>query len=154
MNTDAANRATIRIDAQAPRGTINRFVYGSNLEHLGRTVYRGLWAELLQNRKFAGVDPARYPRKEAWRGHVADPVSFGVVEGWEPANPGETVRYTHDNTTFYASPQSQRIDLSADDGAFHGFEQPGIEVAAATDHRAPPGAADRRGHRRRARGPV
>ena len=65
MNPDAAIRATVRVDPGDPRGTINRFVYGYNLEHLGRTVYRGLWAELLHNRKFAGVDPARHPRAEA-----------------------------------------------------------------------------------------
>ncbi len=136
MNPEAAQQATIRIDATDGRGTINPFVYGSNLEHLGRTVYRGLWAELLHNRKFAGVDRARYPREEAWRAHVEDPVGFGVVEVWEPVNPGESVRYTHDNTTFYSGGQSQRIDLNSDDGAFHGVAQPGIEVAADTDHRA------------------
>ena len=136
MNPDAAIRATVRVDPGDPRGTINRFVYGSNLEHLGRTVYRGLWAELLHNRKFAGVDPARHPRAEAWRGHFKDPVGFGVVEGWEPSNPVGYVGYTHDNTTFYSGVQSQRIDLGSADREFHGVAQPGIEVAGETDHRA------------------
>jgi hypothetical protein len=41
----------------------------------------------------------------------------------------------HDNTTFYSGEQSQRIEIVADDGAFHGIGQDGVDVAAGVSYR-------------------
>jgi hypothetical protein len=42
---------------------------------------------------------------------------------------------THDNTTFYSGEQSQRIEIVADGGVFHGIRQDGVDVAAGVSYR-------------------
>jgi len=41
---------TIRVDQKGPQ--INPFIYGQFIEHLGRCIYGGIWAEMLEDRKF------------------------------------------------------------------------------------------------------
>jgi alpha-N-arabinofuranosidase len=40
------------IDAGALRTPISKYVYGQFIEHLGRCIYGGIWAEMLEDRKF------------------------------------------------------------------------------------------------------
>jgi len=42
----------IRIDAAKVGETISKYVYGQFIEHLGRCIYGGIWAEMLEDRKF------------------------------------------------------------------------------------------------------
>lgn len=42
----------VKIDAAKVRAPINPFIYGQFIEHLGRCIYGGIWAELLEDRKF------------------------------------------------------------------------------------------------------
>ncbi len=42
----------MRVDASAIRAPISPYVYGQFIEHLGRCIYGGLWAEMLEDRKF------------------------------------------------------------------------------------------------------
>src|SRR5215475_7031409 len=42
----------IKIDALRPGPPINPFIYGQFIEHLGRSIYGGIWAEMLEDRKF------------------------------------------------------------------------------------------------------
>ena len=46
----AANAITI--DAQKTKTPISKYVYGQFIEHLGRCIYGGMWAEMLEDRKF------------------------------------------------------------------------------------------------------
>jgi alpha-N-arabinofuranosidase len=48
--------ARIKIDAQDQIGSISPDIYGQYLEHWGRCIYDGLWAEMLKSRKFAEPD--------------------------------------------------------------------------------------------------
>jgi len=43
-------RATI--DARAEGAPISKYIYGQFIEHLGRCIYQGIWAEMLEDRKF------------------------------------------------------------------------------------------------------
>jgi alpha-N-arabinofuranosidase len=43
---------TVQIDAGKTGAPINPFVYGQFIEHLGRCIYGGIWAEMLEDRKF------------------------------------------------------------------------------------------------------
>jgi alpha-N-arabinofuranosidase len=43
---------TLSIDASKPGAPINPHVYGQFIEHLGRCIYGGIWAEMLEDRKF------------------------------------------------------------------------------------------------------
>lgn len=48
----AAAPQTLHIDATQPGEPISPYVYGQFTEHLGRCIYGGLWAEMLEDRKF------------------------------------------------------------------------------------------------------
>ena len=54
-----AAETTLTIDATATREVISPYVYGQFIEHLGRCIYGGLWAEMLEDRKFFYPSPAR-----------------------------------------------------------------------------------------------
>lgn len=43
---------TIAIDTHKTGAPINPFIYGQFIEHLGRCIYGGIWAEMLEDRKF------------------------------------------------------------------------------------------------------
>jgi alpha-N-arabinofuranosidase len=42
----------VLVDANRTRHPISRYIYGQFIEHLGRCIYGGLWAEMLEDRKF------------------------------------------------------------------------------------------------------
>jgi len=59
---------SIQVDAQKPLAPIKPEVYGQFLEHLGRCIYGGIWAEMLEDRKFflpVKYDYAPYRRARA-----------------------------------------------------------------------------------------
>ncbi|MCK7504013.1 MAG: hypothetical protein MZV70_07870 [Desulfobacterales bacterium] len=40
------------VDAAAPLAPMSKYIYGQFIEHLGRCIYGGIWAEMLEDRKF------------------------------------------------------------------------------------------------------
>jgi hypothetical protein len=52
VSLDAAEPIAVTIDANQRRPEINPFIYGQFIEHLGRCIYGGIWAEMLEDRKF------------------------------------------------------------------------------------------------------
>jgi alpha-N-arabinofuranosidase len=42
----------LRIDPTATTAPINPFIFGQFIEHLGRCIYGGIWAEMIEDRKF------------------------------------------------------------------------------------------------------
>ena len=110
--------ARVAVDATRPIGAIHPHIYGHFIEHLRDCIYNGLWAEMLQNRKFGSHDMLYY----------------GIVLPWLPVNHGPHVRYMHDNHTFYVPGmaegrgQSQRIHLEQADGQPHGLAQEGLSL--------------------------
>lgn len=47
-----AAAAQITLDAAQVGAPISKYIYGQFIEHLGRCIYGGIWAEMLQDRKF------------------------------------------------------------------------------------------------------
>jgi alpha-N-arabinofuranosidase len=95
-------QANIHVHLDQVTGQVHDYLYGTNLEHLGESIYRGLWAEMLQSPKFAGPDPVF--RQAAFGG---DPLGrnpdHGVVMPWKSVNPDyQRVIFDHDNTHYYA----------------------------------------------------
>ena len=45
-------RPTIVIDAEKTGRPVSKYIYGQFIEHLGRCIYQGIWAEMLEDRKF------------------------------------------------------------------------------------------------------
>ncbi len=58
----SAEKPTIAIDAAKTGQPISKYIYGQFIEHLGRCIYGGIWAEVLQDRKFFFA-PARRSRR-------------------------------------------------------------------------------------------
>jgi alpha-N-arabinofuranosidase len=56
--------AAVSIDASQAGEPISPYIYGQFIEHLGRCIYGGIWAEMLEDRKFYFPVPAD---KEIWR---------------------------------------------------------------------------------------
>jgi alpha-N-arabinofuranosidase len=42
----------VTVDAGLPRAPMSKYIYGQFIEHLGRCIYGGIWAEMLEDRKF------------------------------------------------------------------------------------------------------
>lgn len=47
-----AETVTVKLDPNKRGEDINPFIYGQFIEHLGRCIYGGIWAEMLEDRKF------------------------------------------------------------------------------------------------------
>jgi alpha-L-arabinofuranosidase len=62
---------TVSIDITKTRTPISKYIYGQFIEHLGRSIYGGLWAEMIQDRKFFypitdGFDPWGTDSDKQW----------------------------------------------------------------------------------------
>ena len=47
-----AQNSTVRIDVTQTGEPISPYIYGQFIEHLGCCIYGGIWAEMLEDRKF------------------------------------------------------------------------------------------------------
>jgi alpha-L-arabinofuranosidase len=117
--------ARISVDATRRIGAIHPHIFGHFIEHLRECIYNGLWAEMLQNRKFGGHDS----------------VYYGVLTPWLPVGPGEHVHYSQDNRTYYVPGvagrgQSQRVRLERADRASHGVAQDGLALVGGRSYQA------------------
>lgn len=72
--------ASIRLHPEEVIGEAHDHLYGANLEHIGQTIYGGVWAEMLRGRKFAGCDYMYTASSEGL--HNVHP-SIGIVAPWQ-----------------------------------------------------------------------
>ena len=113
----------ITIDASKTGQPISKYIYGQFIEHLGRCIYGGIWAEMLEDRKFyyAVTDefkPYRRPRSEN--------VKFPVVSGspWKVIGPAGTVAMSKKDP--FVGEQTPEIALGG--GSARGIEQGDLGV--------------------------
>ncbi|MEW5901480.1 MAG: hypothetical protein AB1715_08485, partial [Acidobacteriota bacterium] len=45
-------KPAVTVDAARTLAPISKYIYGQFIEHLGRCIYQGIWAEMLEDRKF------------------------------------------------------------------------------------------------------
>lgn len=134
--------AKITLNPNQMIGEIHDHLYGANLEHIGRSIYHGVWAEMLHARKFAEHD-AQFLGLNEGLDHTNP--NFGIASStplrpspethdhlpWQAVNPDyENVLFVHDNTTFYTGTQSQRITIREADGQPHGIRQGNLYLEA------------------------
>jgi alpha-N-arabinofuranosidase len=84
----AAASIEVKIDAAKTGAPINPYIYGQFIEHLGRCIYGGIWAEMLEDRKFYFPVTAEYaPYKDLKN------TAFPVVGAspWEIIGPADGV---------------------------------------------------------------
>jgi alpha-N-arabinofuranosidase len=55
-----ATHVALKLDPAKAGAPINPFIYGQFIEHLGRCIYGGIWAEMLEDRKFYFPVTAEY----------------------------------------------------------------------------------------------
>lgn len=74
-------KSEVVIDAAAAREPMSKYIYAQFIEHLGRCIYGGIWAEMLEDRKFYwGVGEGESPWK-AFGGARAAMVEAGAFSG-------------------------------------------------------------------------
>jgi alpha-N-arabinofuranosidase len=52
LSTKKTASPAVKIDASKTGEPISKYIYGQFIEHLGRCIYGGIWAEMLEDRKF------------------------------------------------------------------------------------------------------
>jgi alpha-N-arabinofuranosidase len=110
----------VTIDASKTGAPISKYVYGQFLEHGGNIVNEGVWAEMIEDRKFFNAitsKPPAEPPVPAWRRR-------GPPRHWTPIGADEFV--TMDTGHPYTGDHTPKIQLDAKEP--HGFRQTGLAV--------------------------
>ncbi len=63
-NESKTVESKVAIDTTQTFEPISKYIYGQFIEHLGRCIYGGIWAEMLEDRKFYFPVPAK---RDIWR---------------------------------------------------------------------------------------
>ena len=77
----------ITINAAKTGQPISKYIYGQFIEHLGRCIYGGIWAEMLEDRKFYFPVPAD---KDIWR-LTQEQAKVLAASPWKVIDPQGTV---------------------------------------------------------------
>src|ERR1039457_4438893 len=115
-----AQTVNAAIDASKTGAPISKYVYGQFLEHIGSIVNSGIWAEMLDDRKFYRAVTSKVPAEPegpAWRRRMAP-------RHWMPVGPDEFV--TMDAKRAYAGDHSTAVQLNRTEA--HGIQQAGLAV--------------------------
>lgn len=118
---------SVRIDMQKTQAPISPYIYGQFIEHLGKCIYGGIWAEMLQDRKFYypitdDYNPWGSDKDEYWN---AGEFQFIAASPWKVIGPVGTVRM--DSTTPFVGAQSPVVRVPGD-GSEAGITQPLLAV--------------------------
>jgi len=122
----------VEIDAAKTSEPISKYIYGQFIEHLGRCIYGGIWAEMLEDRKFY------YPvtdEFQPWRQRPGRPSSseYPILTGspWKVIGPADTVQMVKEDT--YVGDHTPLVKLSGE-GNPAGIEQGSLGLVAGKDY--------------------
>jgi alpha-N-arabinofuranosidase len=103
----STERPKVTIEADRIGEPISKYIYGQFIEHLGRCIYGGIWAEMLEDRKFYYPVPAEGP---IWKEHKG----AGVLASspWKVIGGKDAVRMVRDNP--YVGEHTPEIQLPGD----------------------------------------
>jgi alpha-N-arabinofuranosidase len=107
------------IDASKTGAPISKYIYGQFLEHIGGIVNNGIWAEMLDDRKFyypITSHPPAEPAGPSWR--------RTALRHWTPVGADEFV--TMDTNRPYVGEHTPLVKLSEEES--HGVQQAGLAV--------------------------
>lgn len=111
----------VTIDTQQTADPVSKYVFGSFIEHIGSLIYRSLWAELLDDRKF--YFPITSKDSEVSTRPQGNPMRTQLHK-WRPIGPDEVVVMDKDQP--FVGDQSPRITLDA--STAHGIRQSGFSL--------------------------
>jgi len=120
MSAAQTRTVNVTIDASKTGAPISKYLYGQFLEHGGNIVNEGVWAEMLEDRKFFNPVTSRPPAEPpgpAWRRR-------GPLRRWTPVGGDEVV--TMDAKDPYTGDHTPLIKLSGAEA--HGVRQNGLAV--------------------------
>lgn len=91
-----SSSAALTIDVSKQGHPISPYIYGQFIEHLGRCIYGGIWAEMLEDRKFYYPVTAQYA---PYGDQAAPRGGFPVVAAspWEIVGAADAVQMDKDN---------------------------------------------------------
>jgi alpha-L-arabinofuranosidase len=108
------------IDVAKVGAPISKYEFGMFIEHIGPLIYRSLWSEMLDDRKFyfpiSSKNAEAEPRQGGFRGMQ--------LRKWRPVGPDANVAMDKEHP--FAGDQSPRIQLEA--STPHGLEQSGLAL--------------------------
>ena len=85
----APQQVNVTIDAQQTARPVSPYEYGMFIEHIGPLIYRSLWSEMLDDRKFYFPDQAKEP--EAAAPAQGGPFRNMQLRKWRPVGPDEAL---------------------------------------------------------------
>ncbi|MCJ7778096.1 MAG: hypothetical protein MUP16_07275 [Sedimentisphaerales bacterium] len=133
QQTQQVNQATttqkivVTIDTGKTGEPISKYIYGQFIEHLGRCIYGGIWAEMLEDRKFYypitdQFNPWGNATDQQWN---AGPYKYINASPWQVIGPAGTV--TMDSNNPYVGEHSAVVHLPGDGNAA-GIRQDGLAI--------------------------
>lgn len=117
----APQNLAVTIDASQTAEPVSRYEYGMFIEHIRTLIYRSLWSEMLDDRKFASGITSK-PSETA--GPASGPFRGMQPRLWRPVGGDGVV--TMDKEQPFVGEQSPRIQLDA--SAPHGIRQAGFAL--------------------------
>ena len=112
----------VTIDARQTATPTSKYEFGMFIEHIGPLIYRSLWAEMLDDRKFYFPITAPKPNVQGEQHHGGFP---GMeLRKWRPVGPADAV--TMDEDQPFVGDQSPRISL--DGSTPRGIRQAGLAI--------------------------
>ncbi len=108
-------KPAITIDASKTREPMPDFIYGQFIEHLGRCIYGGIWAEMIEDRKFySAVGETRRDK-------------IFVPSPWKAVGGANAVTMVKENA--FVGEHTPQVELGAD-GTARGIAQSGLGLIA------------------------
>lgn len=124
QSTQPANspRIAATIDTRQTAEPVSKYVFGMFIEHIGKTMYGPLWAEMLDDRKFYFPITAQQDKVAAPR--PGGPPGRMPLQKWRPVGPDSAVVMDKDKP--FVGDQSPLIHL--DPATPHGIQQSGLAL--------------------------
>ncbi len=132
-----ASAATVTVDASQTRAPISKYIYGQFIEHLGRCIYGGIWAEMLEDRKFfypvTGEAPAWEMYKPSNRSYDGEghPYELLMRSPWMVIGSKQAVRMVKANA--YVGEHTPEISLPGN-GSPAGLMQERLGLVAGREY--------------------
>jgi alpha-L-arabinofuranosidase len=105
----AHSRVIATIDARQTAEPVSKYEFGMFIEHLRTLIYRSLWAEMLDDRKFyfpiSSKEPETLPQQQAGSQRNMR------LRAWRPVGPDQAV--TMDKDQPFVGEQSPHIELDS-----------------------------------------
>ena len=121
-----AGNMVVSVDAGKVGEPISKYIYGQFIEHLGRCIYGGIWAEMLEDRKFYYPVPSDGP---VWKEEKGARVL--CASPWQVVGPNDAVRMVKENA--YVGSHTPEIQPSGD-GTARGIFQGELALVAGKEY--------------------